>query len=408
MPMTSHSSTSVTSGASRGTSTVTVRSGYGSDAGHRDPQQQPVGGGRERREVLRAGQPPAVAVGLELRRVDARLRAASAPSRCRPTRAAVRAPRSPRGSARAAPACACREQDAERMRVHLQQLRGGAVDPRERLQHLVVRREALPPTRARGRRTRSGAVSATRPSRRSSAKFSAGKALASSSAAAGACAEGRCERLDRLEPRAAARGSRVCIIGAPLIRRRGAEPEGQQTEPARPASVPTRSPAGGSGRSRQRKRGVRVEERAHLAADDVLPAGRCAARPSASIAPRAHRGAVARARPRARSVAAPGTRASAPGRPSTRIRSASRAASGSSNPPSTSSTPKRPRASAVATGQTRLYCISSVFVGRRRDSRLGRRERADLDRCDRPGRGRDAGEAPHRSPAATSGSTGTA
>ena len=33
MPMTSHSSTSVTSGASRGTSTVTVRSGYGSEPG---------------------------------------------------------------------------------------------------------------------------------------------------------------------------------------------------------------------------------------------------------------------------------------------------------------------------------------------------------------------------------------
>ena len=33
MPMTSHSSTSVTSGASRGTITVTVRSGYGSEPG---------------------------------------------------------------------------------------------------------------------------------------------------------------------------------------------------------------------------------------------------------------------------------------------------------------------------------------------------------------------------------------
>ena len=143
------------------------------------------------------------------------------------------------------------------------------------------------------------------------------------------------------------------------------EAEGKQSRELVP-----RAPRDGRGRRlwphREREGGFLVEEPQHLACHDVLPAGRVglALRLDRS---RAHRRAVARARPRARSDAAPGTRASAPGRPprGSVPRSARRA--GRRSLPSTSSTPKRPRASAVAIGQTRLYCISSVFVGRRRE-----------------------------------------
>ena len=114
-------------------------------AGQRDPQQQPVGRRGQRGEELLARQAPAVAVGDELGAVHAGLVAG---------RRRLAADRGEQLAARhdlleealVLGGRAVSREEAERVRVHLQQLRGAVVDPGERLDQLVVRREgALAP-----------------------------------------------------------------------------------------------------------------------------------------------------------------------------------------------------------------------------------------------------------------------
>ena len=288
--------------------------------------------------------------------------------------------------------------------MHLQELRGRAVGVRQRLQQLVVRREAplRPEARAavvlaRGQRhepeARAGRRS-SRPGRRSPRRWRPR-------------ARGR--------PAPAPGWRRAALLGGLaglhhavlLLRRRGSPKASRSTSPSR--ERPATRPAGAVHVLGHRQRGVGVEERAHLVADDVLPVvGARLAR-----LPRPRRCAAPcrrRARPRAPSAAAPGSAPSARGRPTSRMRSTSRAAAASSKPVSTSSTPKRPRASAVATGQARLYCISSVVRGRRHERpSAAANVRTSIAAIARGVEARRrAAAARRRCRAATSGSTDTA
>ena len=237
------------------------------------------------------------------------------------------------------------------------------------------------PEAARRRRPRRRSAPRS-PRRRRSAKFSAGKALASSLARR-ALAERRHQRLDGLEPR--------CLRGlaglhhAVLLLRRSGQPEGQQVD--QPVARRARHQAGrrvdvlGHAAARRRGRGTRAPCRRRRPPSRRAP-GSPAGLDRARCAARRRR----RARPRARQPPGREARRSARGRPSAACAPRAAPATASSKPVSTSSTPKRPRASAVATGQARLYCISSVVRGPPPREVLGGGERAHLDRRD-PRRG---------------------
>ena len=193
MPSTSHWSTSVTSGASRGTSTTTPRSGR-PGAGHGGPDEQLVGPRRQRREELRARQVPAVGVLLELRALDVGELAAgprlAAHGRQQPAvghdageqRARLLGRREPR-------------QDPERVRVHLQELRRDAVDPREVVRAARSRAGSARPTTGPRRRTHP-ARSARAGRRRAAPRSSPRGRRRSSSSGTGTRAEAVGQRVD--------------------------------------------------------------------------------------------------------------------------------------------------------------------------------------------------------------------
>ena len=89
-------------------------------------------------------------------------------------------------------------EEAERVRVHLEELRGGRVDPREGLDQLVERRErSLGPQPVAAEPLGRGQGDEAEPAQIGEVLGRKRRVLVG---LAGAGAEGRCERLDRLEP----------------------------------------------------------------------------------------------------------------------------------------------------------------------------------------------------------------